>query len=550
MKINRLQEFAAGKAETIGSKVITLISKYSKIPLKHDGKYDIVPYSNKWGKHLGLLAYGANSCWYRLNFSLSKTDEIESFDIWLPGKNPYVLQPTYTMTLAGMGVSKAIHDIVDFIQNPQATYTLFQGLKEQTALPIGVTQIREAKIDAYVPIAEQFLTSQPQWIGKLVDGSGGYTGGTPDGAAFLQAMRQQTGLQKNILINVLAANSICLKAIKLNPGIAQSANIAPATAKSGVNAVPIPTIASLVAGPSVTMREIYNSFPEGQAYASQMKDAARPDGPLGILYDYKKTLLGMYNVSDEGKNMLIASGRAGTGKTYTTEETLQEQGLSEGAHYKVIKGSSSMRAATLQRLMAQAADMPFIIIDDADQVMSSPQMANCLKTALENSSNGRKMRIMYVNPKGQKGEDDEFIEKVVPVTFKIVWITNGEPESRWRSNGWDDGDIVAVMRRSKEIKFDFTNEEIMEMIKQKLDTVMPDNEFITQERKLNLWKAMYVIVESRALKQNLPKLELWKGISFGEYKDLLGEWYVILVSGGNDREFFDGTFKKQFKDIR
>jgi hypothetical protein len=306
----KLQEFAPGKAESIGFKTLGLISKHSKIPLKFHRNYSLVPYKNHWGKHLGILAYGiSNKCWYRLNFSLNKTDEVESFDIWLPGKRPSVIPPTYTMTIAGMGISRAIHDIVDFIQNPAATYSLFQGMKEQIEEPTQATQIREAKIDAYVPIAEQFLQAQPQWIGKLVDGSGGYVGGTPDGASFLQAMRMHTGIQKNILINVLAANSICLKALKINPGIAQSAGIAPSAAKSGANAVPIPVIASLAAGPSLTMKDIYDSFPEGQQYASQMKDASRPDGPLGIIYDYKKTLLGMYNVSDEGKNMLIASGR-------------------------------------------------------------------------------------------------------------------------------------------------------------------------------------------------------------------------------------------------
>jgi hypothetical protein len=57
---------------------------------------------------------------------------------------------------------------------------------------------------------------------------------------------------------------------------------------------------------------------------------------------------------------------------------------------------------------------------------------------------------------------------------------------------------------------------------------------------------MYKIVENRNLRN---KSNDWKGISFGDYRDLLGEWYVILVTpGGNDRDFFDGVFKKQFLD--
>jgi hypothetical protein len=74
-------------------------------------------------------------------------------------------------------------------------------------------------------------------------------------------------------------------------------------------------------------------------------------------------------------------------------------------------------------------------------------------------------------------------------------------------------------------------------------SVMPDNEYITDQRKADLWSFMYKIVEDRNLRN---KSNDWKGISFGDYRDLLGEWYVILVTGGNDADFFNGVFKKQF----
>jgi hypothetical protein len=436
--------------------------------------------------------------------------------------------------------------IMDFILNTKEMYAFYQGLTESeigNEEDIPLRPLSEAKIDAYVPIAGQFLIENPQWLKPFIDGSGGYQSGTPLGREVLHAMQSYPGLNKMMPVNVTAVNSLASKAIKLNPAIAQAVGVAPAQAKAGAASVVIPQVTSLAAGPSLTLDDIFDAMPEGTNYKTQVADMNRPDGPLGIIYDFKKTLLGMYNVSDEGKNLLIASGRGGTGKTYTIEETLASQGLSEGTHYKTIKGSASMRAPTMQRLLANAADMPFVIVDDADSVMKSREMANCLKTAMENNPGGRKMRILYPNPKGHKGEDDEFIEKVVPIVFKMVWITNNDPEQLWKSNGWEDGDIVAVMRRAKDIKFNFTNEEVMDLIKKNIASVMPDNEYITEKRKTDLWSAMYKIVENRNLRN---KSNEWKGISFGDYRDLLGEWYVILVTGGNDRDFFDGVFTKQF----
>jgi hypothetical protein len=545
--MNKLQEFASGKAESIAFKAFNILSRFTKRKLVINTGYGTVPYQNKWGKHLGVLAFDKlTRRWYRMNFALNATDEIESFDIWVPGKNPLSLAPTYTMTLDNLGISKAIYMIMDFILNTKEMYAFYQGLKEYDLGDENDPPLRpltESKIDAYVPIAGQFLLENPQWIKPFIDGSGGYQSGTPLGREILHAMQAYPGLSKMIPVNVTAVNSLGSKAIKANPAIAQAVGVSPSQAKSGAASVVVPQVTSLAAGPSLTLNDLFDSSPEAAKYKSQVADMNRPDGPLGIIYDFKKTLLGMYNVSDEGKNLLIASGRGGTGKTFTVEETLGSQGLSEGTHYKTIKGSASMRAPTMQRLLAQAADMPFVIIDDADSVMKTREMANCLKTALENNPGGRKMRIMYPNPKGHKGEDDEFIEKVVPIVFKMVWITNNDPEVLWRNNGWEDGDIVAVMRRAKDIKFNFSNEEVMDLIKGNMASVMSGNEYITDQRKADLWSFMYKIVENRNLRN---KSNDWKGISFGDYRDLLGEWYVILVTGGNDADFFNGVFKKQF----
>jgi hypothetical protein len=96
----QLREFASGKAETVAFKALSILSRFTKRELVINRGYGTVPYENKWGRHLGVLAFDKMTRrWYRMNFALNATDEIESFDIWIPGKNPLNIAPTYTMVL-------------------------------------------------------------------------------------------------------------------------------------------------------------------------------------------------------------------------------------------------------------------------------------------------------------------------------------------------------------------------------------------------------------------------------------------------------------------
>jgi hypothetical protein len=286
--MQHLREFAAGKAEAVAFKSFNIIKRYLKRDLIFNQAYGTVPYQNKWGKHLGVLAFDRTSRrWYRLNFSLSKTDEIESFDIWLPGKNPLSIAPTYTMDIAGVGISKAIYLILDFITDTKEMYAFYQGLKEDiNEDDIPLRHFCETKIDAYIPIAAQFFTENPQYLTPIVNGSGGYQNGSPAGREVLHAMQAYPGLSKQIPINVAAVNSLGKKAVQSNPSIAQGINVSPAQAKSGANSVPSPTISSLAAGPSLTLTALFDSIPEAAEYKAQVADANRPDGPLGIIYDF------------------------------------------------------------------------------------------------------------------------------------------------------------------------------------------------------------------------------------------------------------------------
>jgi hypothetical protein len=75
--VKKLQEFSSGKAEMVAFKAYRILGRYTKRNLVVNPEYGTVPYQNKWGKHLGVLAYDQlTRRWYRINFALAATDEI------------------------------------------------------------------------------------------------------------------------------------------------------------------------------------------------------------------------------------------------------------------------------------------------------------------------------------------------------------------------------------------------------------------------------------------------------------------------------------------
>jgi len=524
-----LHEFTAGKAVVIAKKVYTILSRMSKVKFNPKiSNQSLYPYNNKWGKFLGVRGRGNNRRFYQLNFRTGKTDEIVSMDVWpvniKPIKRGLPVSPEYTLSLEGNGISRCVTMMIDFIEDPTQMSKVTRGLTEDSK-------------DDENNVVIQFLKANPNF---LDDFTSGRVSADPKVAKkiFDAFAKVRPSNLKTNFVNTTALIRITKRVLKMNGG---TLGVTPTIANNIPVAVAFP---GQQGGPQLTKDDYWRLFPGGEELQRQFDTLEKPAGALGTLHSFKKALIRMYNNPSLGDNMLIASGRAGIGKSYTVETTLGNLGLSEGTHYTIIKGSSNMKSATFQSYLVAAADYVFVIIDDADKVMASPEMANVLKTALEFNSKGQRiMRSLRkkAQPPNKQDPDalENFDEKTVPVQFQIVWCANGDPVGRWKSKGWDDGDIQAVLTRSRVIPFNFTNEEVLDIIKTNLNNQTDVDDIVTPDHKLQLYTAMRNVAEERSLRGNADN---WTGISFREYNKLLHYLAMTLQDGDSISDFLDEYF--------
>ncbi len=131
-------------------------------------------------------------------------------------------------------------------------------------------------------------------------------------------------------------------------------------------------------------------------------------------------------------NAVFVAGRGGTGKTQTVEDTLQEQGLSDGEGYFKVTGSASP-AAIYETLYKNKKGV--ILFDDCDGALDTQDGRNLIKAATD-TKNVRKVSWLkkskaYYDPslEGDHDEDgDDDIGERLPTYFdfagKVVFISN------------------------------------------------------------------------------------------------------------------------------
>jgi len=79
-------------------------------------------------------------------------------------------------------------------------------------------------------------------------------------------------------------------------------------------------------------------------------------------------------------NSLLISGRAGTGKTYSVDRAMADEGLVEGDDWMKISGAVS--TIMMYKVMYQFKTK-VLVFDDCDAVFSNEDGRNILKTALD-----------------------------------------------------------------------------------------------------------------------------------------------------------------------
>jgi hypothetical protein len=202
-------------------------------------------------------------------------------------------------------------------------------------------------------------------------------------------------------------------------------------------------------------------------------------------------------VAAGGFNSLFISGRAGTGKTFSVERAMHDEGMDEGEDW--IKVSGSVSTIMMYKALYDYRNKT-LVFDDADAVFSNEDGRNILKAALDTKkirkiSYMKKLGMLYDpvdyrdNP---EGEFNALESGLIPNQFefagRVIFISNlskdkADPDGAIRSRSIlidvnpDDATLMERMRlllphlEPKELPL-ADKEEIYEFMKQARDISM------------------------------------------------------------------------------
>ena len=538
----KLKEFAINKALMVTERLFKIIGRRLNLQFKIHGEFSVNPYKNKWQKYVGIQAYvKSTDRYYQLNFERTNADKIVSIDIFRKGSLALKGDiPEYTTSLENYSIKEVLSEIEEFIKDPKAFYMWHRQNVQEAKGPDDEAIVR-------------FIADNPSYLSTLQN-IGSFQNGSPEAKSILNATLQYRKGNGANIENLTQLRAVVKRVLTSQaPTVSQATGASAQSITQSAKAIPqVKALPGSAGGPQIALdnfEDEWNQVPKG------ILDLARPTGALGIIYDLKQELQEMYDYPKISSNLLVISGRGGVGKTFTSRTSLKRMGLQEGSDYGVISGTKGARDADgFLRLLAQYAGFVFIIIDDADSQMTNPSMANVLKVACQYDDQGNRKLELTVNDaeltKAKKQGDSDIysvkVMKTIPFDAKIIWITNNDPESLWKSAGWQNADIKALMTRSyREIPFNFTNEEVLDIIKSQLMSIsLAGGAELDEDARLAVFLAFKSVVERRSSKQKGNCESMWKGISFREFKEALDIYWKVVIDRGHSVAQFGITLQK------
>lgn len=165
-------------------------------------------------------------------------------------------------------------------------------------------------------------------------------------------------------------------------------------------------------------------------------------------------------------NSLFISGRAGTGKTYSVEKAMHDEGLEEGEDW--IKISGAVSSIIMYKQLYLYRDK-VLVFDDCDAVFSNEDGRNILKAALDTKrirkiSYMKKVSFLYDpkdfanNPEGEfNAQESGLVPNQFEFSGRVVFISNldkskADPDGAIRSRSIlidvnpDDATLMERMR--------------------------------------------------------------------------------------------------------
>lgn len=172
---------------------------------------------------------------------------------------------------------------------------------------------------------------------------------------------------------------------------------------------------------------------------------------------------------------LILCGAPGVGKTFKVRKQLKEGGFNEGHNLFTIKGKCTARRLYLALYEYKKANQ-IVLIDDADSLVGPHADENCiniLKAALDSTSDDEGRLVSYGISGSLVDDDGNTVPKRFYYNGGCIIITN------YKAGALD----TALRGRSFIQDIDFTNEDVLKIVKKLLPDIEPDKYSINAKLK-------------------------------------------------------------------
>lgn len=528
--MQKLNEWSSGKAGWVTQKVYALLTKYTGV------KFKIIPFfqgfKNKWGFFIGKLAHGSNGRFYRLNFLKGKTEQIVSMDVWNKGQEPGEVKPAYTCSLEGFGIGKVITMLKDFILAPEKA--LAEGIEneDESYTPLLQESVLNESSDELKMFIKDFLLKNPSWQNIWASGN------NVDPKQYFDEIK--AWIKANTVNGAKYSNKPVLTTAGIMNNTKTLIKKDPSAlgnlAGSASNAQKAPSTTTLKGVPEtiVDVSDIYEekiTFDQIQTAMVNLKK-----GPLAQYQEFVSSLKELL-IPFNDTHMLIVWGKAGIGKTYTFEEIMQEMGVSKGDGWVEISDSfnRSSPSAFSNWIASKGQNGIIFLIDDNEKLFGGGRY-NTWKRLVNNTFN-RSVRVEY--PLSHKLIGDELPTGDYPVDCKFVVLSNKEPTAFFAAGAGDDAsldDIKAMVGRVNAIPYNFTDEETMAFISEKMKNIDLNGgeDYITDDDKARIFNLMW----KGALKRKAQGIERTGLVSFRIFSRALRSLAIKKATG----KTFDAWF--------
>ena len=460
----KLNEWTKGKGIVMMDRLFKVLSKKTGETYKICQIPDI--YQNRYGKFVGYYVVGSSGTVYRANFVVNASTEnvvsIDRFD----KNDDKLITPKDTLSFEGFNIVQIYNCVLDWMRGQGKALTN-GGFKESVALHEG----------KWSDVMARFLQQQPNWIKDSQSGN-------MDQALFFKSYKdfcKMSGVSGDpgpLSYAIKTFQSTLASGGAGSAGKAAAKTVAVPAAFPGSPSKPIPT-----------NDELIQKYGGGNAkeWAAFLDDLEKPEtsNPMGVIAQYREYIQDMAEAPEYTKSGCVAWGKGGTGKTFHAEESLKALGMSRNVNYCIIdnlKGGAGVFLGALYDLVQD--DMAFAIVDDCD-IIFTEKYRNHMLHVLDPDAKNRHLTINeagLVSPKGRKIEPGTEIDIS---NCKFIFCTNKDVtllDSAWTS-------------RVQPFNFDFTDSEMLTLIGDSLERMLPDDPNLDKATKLKLFQMLSAGVE-------------------------------------------------------